>query len=292
MDDAIHIATIDTGAGQDRLSQRDFHRLAGFIQDYSGIRMPPNKVTLVEGRLRRRVRALGMPSLARYCRHLFDEGGMQAEAVHLIDAVTTNKTDFFREPEHFRVLRDMALPQSVAGRRATGPATIKLWSAACSTGAESYTLAMVFAEFAQQRSGLCASILGTDISTEVLQVAVHATYPETAIAPVPMELRKRYLLRSRDASRGLVRIVPALRRMTRFGRLNLMDAEYPVDTDYDVVFCRNILIYFEPPVQQEVLLRLCRHLRPGGFLFLGHTESLAGFQLPLQSVASTVFRRA
>jgi chemotaxis protein methyltransferase CheR len=292
MSDASNIAMAGAGGSQDQLSQRDFNRLAGFIQDYSGIRMPPNKVTLVEGRLRRRVRALGMPSLAQYCRHLFDEGGMPAEAVHLIDAVTTNKTDFFREPEHFRVLRDMALPQLLTGRRATGSATVKLWSAACSTGAESYTLAMVFAEFAQQRSGLSASILGTDISTEVLQVAVRATYPEATIAPVPMELRRRYLLRSRDSSRGLVRIVPALRRMTHFARLNLMEAKYPVDTDYDVVFCRNILIYFEPPVQQEVLLRLCRHLRPGGFLFLGHTESLAGFQLPLRSVASTVFRRA
>ena len=134
MNDAGNIAMADAGGSQDQLSQRDFNRLAGFIQDYSGIRMPPNKVTLVEGRLRRRVRALGMPSLAQYCRHLFDEGGMQAEAVHLIDAVTTNKTDFFREPEHFRVLRDMALPQLLTGRRATGPATIKLWSAASSTG--------------------------------------------------------------------------------------------------------------------------------------------------------------
>ena len=132
---------------------------------------------------------------------------------------------------------------------------------------------MGFAEFAQQRSGLSASILGTDISTEVLRIAVRAIDPEQAIAPVPMELRRRYVLRSRDASRGLVRIVPALRRMTHFARLNLMDAEYPVDTDCDVVFCRNILIYFEPPVQQEVLSRLCRHLRPGGYLILGHTES-------------------
>ncbi|HSZ91816.1 MAG TPA: CheR family methyltransferase [Acetobacteraceae bacterium] len=233
-----------------------------------------------------------MPSLTRYCRYLFDEGGMQDEAVHLIDSVTTNKADFFREPEHFRVLRDMTLPQPVAGRRSSGPATIKFWSAASLTGAEVYTLTVLFAEFAQQRSGLSASILGTDISTEVLRIAVRAIYPEQAIAPVPMELRRRCVLRSRDASHGLVRIVPALRRMTHFARLNLMEAEYPVDTDYDAVFCRNILIYFEPPVQQEVLSRLCRHLHPGGYLFLGHTEPLAGFKLQLQSVASTVFRRA
>ncbi len=275
----------------DRLSRHDFQRLAEFIEGYSGIRMPPNKVTLVEGRLRRRVRALGMPSLARYCRHLFDEGGLQAEAVPLIDAMTTNKTDFFREPEHFRVLAEAALPRLLAERRAASETVVKFWSAASSTGAEAYTLAMVFAEFAQQRPGVRATILGTDISTEVLQVAAAAIYPEPAIAPVPMELRRRYLLRSRDAARGLVRIVPPLRRMAQFARLNLMQEDYPVDTDFDVIFCRNILIYFEPPVQHAVLLRLCKHLRRGGFLFLGHTESLAGFQLPLQGVASTVFRR-
>jgi len=277
--------------GLDRLSRRDFQRLAEFIEGYSGIRMPPNKVTLVEGRLRRRVRALGMPSLARYCRHLFDEGGLLAEAVPLIDAITTNKTDFFREPEHFHVLAEAALPRLLAERRAASETVVKFWSAASSTGAEAYTLAMVFAEFAQQRPGVRATILGTDISTEVLQVAADAIYPEPAVAPVPMELRRRYLLRSRDSARGLVRIVPPLRRMAQFARLNLMAEEYPVDTDFDVIFCRNILIYFEPPVQHAVLLRLCKHLRRGGFLFLGHTESLAGFQLPLQGVASTVFRR-
>jgi len=287
-------AILSTGPPKtpDRLGERDFRRLADFIQTYSGIRMPPNKMTLVEGRLRRRVRALGLPNLASYCQHLFEQGGLRDEAVNLIDAVTTNKTDFFREPVHFRVLTDAVLPQLLADRRTGSAAKVKIWSAAASTGAEAYTLAMVFAEFAQQRSGLGAAILGTDISTEVLQVAVRAVYPEAAIAPVPMELRRRYLLRSRDASRGLVRIVPELRRWTQFARLNLMQEEYPVDTDYDVIFCRNILIYFEPAVQQAVLLRLCRHLRPGGFLFLGHTESLAGFKLPLQSVASTVFRRA
>jgi|HubBroStandDraft_4_1064222.scaffolds.fasta_scaffold168690_1 chemotaxis protein methyltransferase CheR len=297
MDDAasfIEPASLDSN---DRLSQRDFKRLAEFIQGYSGIRMPANKATLVEGRLRRRMRALGMPSLARYCRHVFDEGGLQAEAVPLIDAMTTNKTDFFREAEHFRVLTEAALPRLLADRRAGSGTVVKFWSAACSIGAEAYTLAMVFAEFAQQRSGqqrsdLRAAILGTDISTEVLRVATSAIYPEAAVAPVPMELRRRYLLRSRDAARAQVRIVPALRQMAQFVRLNLMQDEYPADSDFDVIFCRNILIYFEPEVQHAVLLRLCRHLRRGGFLFLGHTESLAGFQLPLQGFASTVFRRA
>jgi chemotaxis protein methyltransferase CheR len=276
----------------DRLRQSDFRRLAAFIQDYSGIKMPPSKITMLEGRLRHRVRGMGLASLAEYCRMLFDGDGLRAEAVHLIDAVTTNKTDFFREPEHFRILVRQALPTLLADRHAGAQAQLKLWSAACSTGAEPYTLAMVLADWHQQRPGLRVSILGTDLSTEVLAAARRAVYPEAVVAVVPPEFRHRYLLRSRDRTRQLVRIVPELRAWVEFARMNLMDTEYPVDHDFDVIFCRNVLIYFDKSTQGAVLQRLCHHLRPGGYLFLGHSESLAGLELPLRSVANTVLRRA
>jgi len=276
----------------ERLRQSDFRRLAAFIQDYSGIKMPPSKITMLEGRLRHRVRDTGAANLADYCRMLFEHDGLRAEAVHLIDAVTTNKTDFFREPEHFRILVQKALPTVLADRHAGAQAQVKLWSAACSTGAEAYTLAMVLAEWLDQRRGMRISILGTDLSTEVLCVAQRAVYPEAMVAVVPPELRHRYLLRSRDRRRQLVRVVPELRAWANFTRLNLMDAEYPVDHDFDVIFCRNVLIYFDKPTQHAVLQRLCQHLRPGGYLFLGHSESLAGMDLPLHSVANTVLRRA
>jgi len=275
----------------DRLKQTDFRRLASFIEDYSGIKMPPSKVTMLEGRLRHRARCTGATSLADYCHMLFDDDGLQAEAVHLIDAVTTNKTDFFREPEHFRILVRQALPTLLADRHAGAQAQVKLWSAACSTGAEPYTLAMVLAEWRQHRPGQRFAILGTDLSTEVLATARRAVYPESMVAAIPPELRYRYLLRSRDRSQRLVRIVPELRSWLSFGRLNLMDADYPVDRDYDVIFCRNVLIYFDKPTQHAVLERLCGHLRPGGYLFLGHSESLAGMSLPVVSVANTVLRR-
>ena len=276
----------------DRLRQSDFRRLAAFIQDYSGIKMPPSKITMLEGRLRHRVRDTGASSLAEYCRMLFDNDGLRAEAVHLIDAVTTNKTDFFREPEHFRILVGQALPAVLASRHAGDQAQVKLWSAACSTGAEPYTLAMVLADWREQRHGMRISILATDLSTEVLTAASRAVYPEAMVAVVPPEFRHRYLLRSRDRSRHLVRVAPELRAWVRFGRLNLMDAEYAVDHDFDAIFCRNVLIYFDKPTQRAVLQRLCKHLRPGGYLFLGHSESLAGMELPLTSVANTVLRRA
>jgi chemotaxis protein methyltransferase CheR len=222
---------------------------------------------------------------------LFDDGTLPDEAVHLIDAVTTNKTDFFREPEHFRILVRQALPTILADRHMVAQAQLKLWSAACSTGAEPYTLAMVLADWRENRPGLRISILATDLSTEVLAVGRRAVYPEAMVAVVPPDFRHRYLLRSRDKTKQLVRVTPELRGCVRFARLNLMDDNYPLDRDFDVIFCRNVLIYFDKPTQRTVLQRICQHLRPGGYLFLGHSESLAGLDLPLRSVANTVLRR-
>ncbi|WP_199902674.1 protein-glutamate O-methyltransferase [Azospirillum sp. B4] len=289
--DQAEAARKAVAATADRLSGRDFRRLAAFIQDYSGIKMPETKKTMVEGRLRKRVAATGAADLADYCARLFDEDGLADEAVHLIDVVTTNKTEFFREPEHFRILDEVVLPRLLAERRAGPHTPVKVWSTASSIGAEPYTLAMVLADASQRLGGFRIDILATDISTRVLETAATAIYPEEMIAPVPLEMRKRFLLRSKNPARRLVRIAPETRRLVRFGRLNLMDASYPVDRDLDVIFCRNILIYFDKPTQQAVLARLCDHLRPGGYLFLGHSESLAGFGLPVKPMGATVFRR-
>ncbi len=279
------------GGGAEHLSSRDFQRLATFIQDYSGIKMPANKKTMLEGRLRKRVAATGSVDLQQYCRHLFDQGGLATESVHLIDVVTTNKTDFFREPEHFRFLATVALPQILAQRRAHANTVVKVWSTASSIGAEPYTLAMVMTEASQRLGGFRTKIVATDISTRVLETAAMAIYPEGMIEPVPLEMRQKFVLRSKQAQRAQVRISPELRGIVHFGRLNLMDQSYPVDPDFDVIFCRNILIYFDKPTQQAVLTRLCNHLRPGGYLFVGHSESLAGLGLPVTTVGNTVFQR-
>ncbi|MGA2125857.1 MAG: CheR family methyltransferase, partial [Xanthobacteraceae bacterium] len=136
-----------------------------------------------------------------------------------------------------------------------------------------------------------ATILATDICSEALGTAMLGIYPESMIGPVPMELRRRYLLRAKKGDRDRFRMAPELRRTIRFGRLNLMQAPYAVDRDMDAIFCRNMLIYFDKPTQQTVLEQLCHHLRPGGFLFLGHSETLTGMGLPVDPVGSTVFRR-
>ena len=273
----------------DGLSQRDFRRLAAYIEETAGIRMPPAKKTMVEGRLRRRLRALALDGFAAYCRYLFDDGGLGEESVHLIDAVTTNKTEFFREAEHFDFLARRLLPE-MAGRGGRGvEAPFQVWSAASSVGAEAYSLAMLLADYAAELRNFHFSVLATDICTEVLERASAAVFPEDMVAPVPPDMRRRYLLRARDHDRREVRIVPGLRRLVSFAQLNLMDEHYPVPRDFDVIFCRNILIYFDRPTQEAVLRRLLGHLRRGGALFVGHSETVAGADLGLRSVACAVF---
>ncbi len=246
---------------------------------------------MVEGRLRKRLRATGLPTLKQYCDFVFNQDGLGSEAIHLIDVITTNKTDFFREPDHFNFLTQQAVPRLMAGSRGGNGRPLKIWSAACSIGAEPYTLAMVLADLDPRGGGRRFEITATDICTEVLTIAVAGIYTDAMIEPVPPDVRRRYVLRSKDRSRQLVRIVPELRATVRFARLNLMDASYPVDREMDVIFCRNILIYFDKSKQQTVLRRLTEHLHPGGFLFLGHSETLAGFQLPVEPVGPTVFRK-
>lgn len=272
---------------EDHISKRNFDQLARFIYDYSGIKMPPTKMTMLEGRLRRRLRATGISSFDDYCDYLFKHDGLEQEKVFLIDAVTTNKTDFFREPNHFNYLRDHALPKLAARdlRR------FRIWSSACSTGAEPYTIAMVLDDFTGDNPQRDYAILATDLSTDVLQTARRGIYSADMVAPVPPELRERYVMTPLDAHRREVRIHPALRSKVGFARLNLMDPSYGVGDPMHIIFCRNVLIYFDKPTQHRVLSRLIDCLGPGGYLFIGHSETVSGFDLPIRQVANTVFEK-
>src|ERR1700677_2513170 len=281
---------LSTTDALDHLSDRYFKAVAEVVEKRVGIKLPPAKQTMVEGRLRKRVRALDLADLNDYARHIFDRGHLEVELPHLIDCVTTNKTDFFREPSHFEFLRNVAVP-ALLKLHATRTANLKIWSAACSTGAEAYTIAMVLQELSEQRRDFRFSILGTDISTDVLREAKAAIYQTAFIEPVPAAMRQRYVLVAKQAGRGVARIAPELRSLTRFERLNLMDPHYPVDQDVDVIFCRNVLIYFDKPTQQAVVERLASHLRPGGYLLLGHSESMAGGGVDgINQIVPTVFQ--
>jgi chemotaxis protein methyltransferase CheR len=275
------------------LSPESFARFARFITDELGIKMSESKVPMLQSRLMRRLRQLGLKSLDQYQEYLFNSPEAEEERVHFIDAVTTNKTDFFREPQHFDYLAQTALP--ALGRMAAkqgGAWHLKLWCAGCSTGEEPYTQAMVLSEYARQNPGFDFSILATDISTRVLEHAQAGIYEEERIAPVAQPLRHAYLLRSTDPAKRLVRVVPQLRSRITFRRLNFMDESYGLRDMFDVIFFRNVMIYFDKATQESVIQKQCRNLRPGGFLFVGHSESLTGLNVPVSMIGSAIFRKA
>jgi chemotaxis protein methyltransferase CheR len=284
---------LDGEIDSDHLRPADFERIAALIGREVGIRLPPAKRLMVEGRLRRRVRARGFDTFDEYCRDLFHGDGLKEERTFLINAVTTNKTDFFREPQHFDFLTRSIVPTLLAARRGERQPLLKLWSAASSTGAEAYTIAMLLADLAAQRRDFRFAVLGTDVSTAVLNEAERAIYPVEMIAAVPAEMQGRHILRPRSPRpRPEVRIAPEIRRQVRFAHLNLMDAKYEVDHDVDVIFLRNVLIYFERRDQEAVINRLVGHLRPGGYLLLGHSESMIGGAIAVRQVAPAVFQKS
>ncbi|MGN6158367.1 MAG: CheR family methyltransferase [Devosia sp.] len=276
----------------DHLSTVDFTRIANLISSEVGIKLPPAKRLMVEGRLRKRVRALNLTSFDDYCDYLFRRDGLGQERTYLINAVTTNKTDFFREPEHFALLEQTLVPELIALRRGERNPLLKVWSAASSTGAEAYTLAMVLSDLAANRRDFRFAILGTDISTAVLAQGRRAVYPAEMVAPVPPEKQARYVMHARKPGvRPEVRMAPEIRRTVRFAHLNLMASSYPFDRDVDVIFLRNVLIYFDKRDQESVIGRLIEHLRPGGYLALGHSESMVGTTISMRQVAPAVFQK-
>jgi chemotaxis protein methyltransferase CheR len=273
------------------MRESDFRRLSELISKLCGIKMPFAKKTMLEGRLRKRLRSLGLDDFEQYCNFVLSPQGLDSEYIHMVDLVTTNKTDFFREPQHFSYLTTMVLPQLLQGQGWGIKGKLNVWSAGCSTGEEPYTLAMVLSEFAQDYPDYNFSILATDISTRVLDKARQGVYEHEKVEPVPLPLRKKYLLRSKDQKKDLVRIAPELRRQVKFHRLNFMDDDYGIRDPLAIIFCRNVMIYFDRPTQEAVLNRFCRHLVRGGYFFIGHSETLHGFDLSLTQAAPTIYRK-
>lgn len=272
------------------LSDIDLKRLSEFIYTYSGIKMPPAKKALLEGRLKKRIKQLRIKTYKDYCDYVFSDQGMKNEVIHMVDSITTNKTDFFREPRHFEFITKIILPDLLKHSE-NKEINLKIWSAACSSGEEAYSLAMLLSNFAEKRTGLNYSILASDISTNVLFKALMGIYDTERTTPIPVIFRKKYLMRSKDPLKKQVRIIPALRERILFKRINLMDENLPVVKDLDMIFCRNAIIYFDRITQEKVINNLCRHLKPGGHLFLGHSETLGGMRAPLENVGNTIYRK-
>jgi chemotaxis protein methyltransferase CheR len=271
------------------LSNADFNRLRRLVYDRSGINLTAEKKTMLEVRIRRRLRSLNLESYAEYCEFLFAQRGHEGELVQLIDVVTTNKTDFFREPSHFVYLTEKALP--ALSERSRWGEPVLIWSAGCSTGEEPYTLAMVLSEYGLAHPGFRFRVLATDISTAVLAKAKLGVYSCEVVRAVPPDLQRKYFMRSRNPDSGVLRVVPELRQAVDFRRLNLVDEGFGLSGKADAIFFRNVMIYFDRATQKRILQKLTQYLVPGGYTFVGHSETLHDMGLPLEPVAPALYRK-
>ena len=270
------------------MNPETFARFKEFIETNLGIRIPPSKKIMLESRLAKRLRALKIASYEEYCEYVFSPEGYEREIQQLIDTITTNETEFFREPHHYDFLAKEILPELRTEKKLDG---LNIWSVAAATGQEAYTLAMVMEEYAKTTVPFRYRILGTDISEKVLKIAQAGIYTEHQAQKIPKYLLREYCMRSKDPEEDTIRFKPAIREKIIFGRLNLMADEYPITKKYQIVFCRNVFIYFDRPTQHKVLHRIYSHMAPGGYLFMGHSENIGNADLPLQTVASAVYKK-
>lgn len=287
MADPVNNSNTDFDCFKAELSQEDFKIFSDYIYGEFGIKMPDIKRVMLQGRLLKRIRELKMSSYKEYKDYFFSEEGQQNELYNFLSVVTTNKTDFFREPVHFEFLSQEVLPEFIS----QGKKHIRVWSAACSSGEEPYTISIVLNEFKAQHSDFSFEILATDISSNVLEKTYRGVYAEKVIEPVPMHLRKKYFLKSKDRVNPTIRVVPEIQKNISLKYLNLMDPVYDIKEKYDVIFCRNVLIYFDRETQEKVVSKLCKCLAPGGYLMIGHSESIANMDLPLKNIKPTMFKR-
>ncbi len=281
---------VDWSVHSPTLSDRDFNRFSAFIYEACGIKLPPIKKTMLTARLQKRLRQLHLDSFSAYFDYVLSPDGQDKELCHMIDVVSTNKTDFFREAKHFDVMTSLTLPDYVQRMTHSAHKTLRVWSAGCSSGEEPYTLAMVLEEFFSRYPGLDYSILATDICTEVLAKADEAIYTDEVVAPVSPVFRNKYLMKGKGAHKGFHRVVPELRRKVEFKRLNFMDRDFGIDRKMDIIFCRNVIIYFDRKTQCALFEKFYRQLSPRGYLFTGHSETLESIGDRMERIAAAVYR--
>jgi chemotaxis protein methyltransferase CheR len=267
------------------LQEVDFRKISSLVRATSGIVIDDRKRAFIHGRLGRRLRALGLANFGEYCRVLDGPDG-DVERHVMVNAITTNHTGFFREPHHFDYLAKTVLPTIVRTATATSR-RLRIWSAGCSTGEEPYTMAMTMRDSTLPLSSWDIKILATDLDTNVVAHAAAGLYDAERAASIPEKFRQRYVTLQPD---GRTSMNTALRSLITFKPLNLLD-EWPMKGPFDVIFCRNVVIYFDKPTQRDLFNRYADILKPGGWLTVGHSESLQSLSDRFELVGRTVYRR-
>jgi chemotaxis protein methyltransferase CheR len=269
------------------MDRRTFDTFRQLIYDKSGITLGEGKEALVSARVGKRLRALGYDNYKDYLQFLTGNSReSEAEFIEFLDVISTNVTSFFRENDHFVFMADYVKKMVEEGRN-----KVRIWCAASSSGEEPYTLAMTFLENAQNFRGEC-KILATDISTTILEKARAGTYPEAKMAGVNPQLRSRYFTVSGSASNKVYTVNDTLASMITFSRLNLSKPPFPMKGPFDLIFCRNVMIYFDNIVRKKLMDEFSRLLRPGGYLMVGHSESMAGLLCDMETVQPSVYLKA
>jgi chemotaxis protein methyltransferase CheR len=270
------------------LSDKEFETIRVLVKEKTGISLGLHKRDLVVSRLSRRLRALGLTSFKDYIEFLKkkDDGD---ELVQMINRITTNKTDFFREKHHFDYLSNTLLPSLYQEGERTGKRELRVWSAGCSSGEEPYTLAMTLAEFFKKHPNWRFKILATDLDTTILTKASQGEYEEALLEPVPKALKNAYFTRRRSPEGIFYKAKPELRNLIMFRKFNLMSSTYPLKVTLDFIFCRNVMIYFDTADKISMMEKFHKLLRPGGHVFVGHSESLMIVKHLFKYVATTTY---
>jgi chemotaxis protein methyltransferase CheR len=272
------------------LTDPEFRAFRKLIYEETGISLGEHKRQLLRSRLAKRLRHFGFASYGEYYDYLMQQDPDRAECRKMINCITTNKTDFFRESHHFDYLRDKVFPQLRERAARGGPCRLRIWSAACSTGEEPYSLAMTVREQFGPPPGWDVQILASDIDTDVLTKAEAGVYTEDRLQGISQEFKRKYFLRGTGSNAGLVAVRPEVRDLITFRHINLVDHSWPVETGFDVIFCRNVIIYFNRDTQRRLFERMSRSLAPNGYLFLGHSENLHWLTDLFVPLGNTVYR--
>lgn len=271
------------------MSQREFELLRSFIHDRVGICFPNEKRVILQRKLAARLNRLGLTSFNEYYRYLiyYKEGGLELR--QLINTITIDQTAFFRHPEQFEVLGNIVLPEIVTQRN--GTKKLRIWSAGCAKGQEAYSISMVVNEMTGGGDAWDVKILASDIDTDVLKFAYRGKYPEEYVQRIPLEYLNRYFERGTGEDSGLFFVKDTLRKKMLFRRLNLCRFDFSIKSPVDVIFCRNVMIYFDTKTTKKLIYNFFNVLKPAGFLFLGISESLFGLDERFVSLGKSVYRK-